>query len=193
MRGILIIVCSASACGGTAELHDAAPADVAPAPDSFTSYPPSCVAHSVAPGTYGSCPDELGYGVVLDQGCMPVTGCDCAPDCAQLFATEEECALASVAEGCCFDWRFFPDGNAVHEGTICPLYAVCGAEPTIDVPALMPGAICDDSMPKICSGMGGCHYWVEADDYRLSAQEYQAMCAASLVSSVYFIGCIAGK
>jgi hypothetical protein len=50
------------------------------------------------PGAYGDCDGELGWGFV-GVGCMPISGCDCEPDCDYFFETEQECEESCDCQG----------------------------------------------------------------------------------------------
>jgi hypothetical protein len=134
---------------------------------------------SVVGGKYGACDTVLGWGFD-GKVCRQRTGCDCTPDCAQLFPTAQQCAQTCRKAGKCNSEALIGHGIATFAiGGSCDSLLACvpaGLEEEVGLQlagTCQPGGTCGDlqTCPLKVPGTIDQSLW---DDY----------CRASLISGV---------
>jgi hypothetical protein len=192
LASLAIVACFAaalpalSACGSSVLRTTKAGADAGetspqPGPDEgdASALDASSSPCSIVGGQYGACDKVLGWGFD-GKVCRQWNGCDCAPDCAQIFPTAHECAQSCRREGGCNTDALVSQGIARFAiGGSCDSLEAC-------VPAGLEGEL-GLALTGDCQSGGTCGD-LQTCPLKLSSpidqESWEAYCRASLIAGV---------
>jgi hypothetical protein len=149
----------------------------------------------VTSGSLGNCGIPLGFAF-NGESCTMITGCNCELPRCRVFQSRAECARKCAEAGRCniskMPYSHLPGGRRTGVGDYCDAITFCTDEPTPetedDLKILVPGIECpttdhSDCSPSIC-GVSGVIF-----NSHITTELYLQMCASTLLSEIFILGC----
>ncbi len=138
---------------------------------------------------FGDCATPLGW-IFDGDGCVALDGCDCGPHCNAIFASASECGNSCAAAGECRSDLFIGKGLArgapFGVGTGCDEVDICGG-PSVAITEILPNANCGDRPYYPCEGV---HCSLGPLHHPYTEEEFEKLCAASLLPGVDLVACV---
>lgn len=135
---------------------------------------------------YGDCDVALGWAFD-GEDCVPITGCDCAPDCAAFTADFESCVAGCA--GHCDAAAFVGEGIASGrwgEGSFCDeIYTCVKADVVPTLETLVPAVSCEAS--GCPSGQQRCTF---SEGGAVTAEHMTQYCSATLIEDLDDLRCL---